>query len=155
MINIEFNKVFSDSFDTFKALNNLSTTQASETSSGTPSSIWQILNHLTIWQDFQLKNLKGIASVDIQEANTWAEEKNVTEEKLLQERIALFHTQIEQIKMEVSQLSITDKDIEKKLKTIQDVSVHLSFHLGEIVLIRRQLGHYPKPSEMKAFLAND
>ncbi len=152
---IKFDKIFSDSFDTFKALDNLNTTQASVTSSETPSSIWQILTHLTIWQDYQLKKLKGISTGNIQEVDTWTEVKNVTDQKLLNDRIALFQKQIEQIKIETNQLSVRHKNIEEKLKIIQDLTAHLSFHLGEIVLIRRQLGHYPKPNEMKEFLTND
>ena len=39
------------------------------------------------------------------------------------------------------------------MKIIQDLTVHLSFHLGEVVLVLRQNGQYPMPSEMNAFLA--
>jgi hypothetical protein len=52
-------------------------------------------------------------------------------------------------------MTTKQKDIEQKLKIIQDLSIHLSFHLGEIVLIMRQNGHYPMPNEMKNFLAID
>ena len=43
--------------------------------------------------------------------------------------------------------------MKQKLKIVQTLSVHLSFHLGEIVLILRQNGHYPMPHEMQAFLS--
>ena len=34
------------------------------------------------------------------------------------------------------------------------MSNHLSFHLGEIILMRRQCKTYPMPEEMKLFLAS-
>jgi hypothetical protein len=44
-------------------------------------------------------------------------------------------------------------DIQVKLNTIQEITNHLSFHVGEIILIRRQMRNFPLPGEMKKFLA--
>lgn len=70
MSHVNFNKIFADSFEDFKVFENLDASQASMSSSGAPNSIWQILNHLIIWQDYLLKNLKGIPTPDINEMNT-------------------------------------------------------------------------------------
>ncbi|MBK8634751.1 MAG: hypothetical protein IPN72_14765 [Saprospiraceae bacterium] len=56
------------------------------------------------------------------------------------------------VKAKLTKMTIEQKDIEQKLKIVQDLTVHLSFHLGEIVTIMRQNGHYPMPNEMKSFL---
>lgn len=52
----------------------------------------------------------------------------------------------------ISELDIADPHINQKLKLIQDLSVHLSFHLGEVILMRRMAGTYPLPHQMKDFL---
>jgi uncharacterized damage-inducible protein DinB len=147
-----FGNVFSDSFDTFKAFDNINTEKASLTNTNTPKSIWQILNHLITWQEFQLNKLKGVEKQNINELDTWIKEKAVSDHKLLLENIKKFHSQIDQIKLLTNQLTTETKKIEEKLKIVQDLTVHLSFHIGEIILIMRQNGHYPMPNEMKMFL---
>ncbi|RAU84420.1 DinB family protein [Pontibacter arcticus] len=149
-----FDKIFFDSFDTFKVLQNMDVSKASLQYVNTPKSIWQILNHLIVWQESQLNKLKGLDSTDIEELDTWKTDPVVRDQGLLQQIINTFNNQIEQIKNEIQSLSIESKDIENKLKIVQDLSVHLSFHLGEMILQLRQNGHYPMPSEMTEFLAS-
>ncbi len=149
-----FDKIFSDSLDTFKVFDDMDVSKASFQAVNTPKSIWQILNHLVVWQEYQLKKLRGLDATDIQELDTWRTAPVVRDQRLLQQIINTFNDQIEQIKNEIQALSTESCDIEKKLKIVQDISVHLSFHLGEMILQMRQNGHYPMPSEMKEFLAS-
>jgi len=149
-----FDNVFSNSFDTFKVFDDINIEKASLTHTNTPKSIWQILNHLITWQEFQLNKLKGIEKQNINELDTWIKEKSVSDHKLLLENIKKFHNQIDQIKLLTNHLTTETKKIEEKLKIIQDLTVHLSFHIGEIILIMRQNGHYPMLNEMKMFLAD-
>lgn len=149
-----FDMIFSDSFDTFKVFNSLDVSKASFQSANTPKSIWQILNHLIVWQDFQLNKLKGSDLCSIDEWDTWKTAPSIQDQELLQQTIHVFHSQIEDIKTEVSLLTIESNNIQDKLKIVQDLSLHLSFHLGEMILQLRQNGYYPMPSEMKEFLAN-
>lgn len=93
-------------------------------------------------------------SVCFRLADTWENDPVVRDQRLLQQTINTFNNQIEQIKSEIQTLSTESNDTEKKLKIVQDLSVHLSFHLGEMVLQMRQNGHYPMPSEMKEYLAS-
>jgi uncharacterized damage-inducible protein DinB len=144
-----FDNVFSDSFDTFKVFEDINVGKASLTNTNTPKSIWQILNHLITWQEFQLDKLKGIEKQNINELDTWIKETAVSDHQLLLENIKKFHNQIDQIKLLTNQLTSETKEIEQKLKIIQDLTIHLSFHIGEIILIMRQNGHYPMPNEMK------
>ncbi len=149
-MNIE--SLFLDSFNTFKVFNKLDIQQASLTNNNSPKSVWQILNHLIIWQDYQIKKLCNNDTKDINEIDTWGADKNITDQSILNENIAKFEKQIKNIKVELGKITTDPKDIEQKLKIVQDLTVHLSFHLGEIVLIMRQNGHYPMPSEMQSFL---
>ncbi|MDQ3394434.1 MAG: hypothetical protein M3512_10040 [Bacteroidota bacterium] len=149
---MNFDKIFSDSFDTFKVFHDLDLSKVSLTNLKTPKSIWQILNHLIIWQQHQLNILKGIDAADINELETWLNETSATDHESLTNALKILHGQIQSIKLEITTLTIKSKHIEEKLKIIQDLSVHLSFHLGEIVLMMRQNGHFPMPTEMKLFL---
>ncbi len=149
-MNIE--SLFSHSFDTFKVFNKIDIQQASLTNNNSPKSVWQILNHLIIWQDNQLNRLGDTTTEDINEIDTWGADKNITDQSILNDNIAKFEKQIENVKVELGKMTMDQKDIEQKLKIVQDLTVHLSFHLGEIVLIMRQNRHYPMPSEMQSFL---
>jgi len=149
---MKLDSLFVDSFDTFKVFNKLDIQQASLTNNNSPKSVWQILNHIIIWQDYQLNKLYDITTEDINEIDTWVTDKSVADQSVLNDNIAKFEKQIKKFKVELTKMTTDQKDFEQKLKIVQDLTVHLSFHLGEIVLIMRQNGHYPMSSEMKAFL---
>ena len=150
---MDISQLFKDSFDTFKVFDNLTIKQASQTLDNTPKTVWQILSHLTIWQDYQLRLLSDeFLSQSINEIDTWTEEQSVQNQGLLDEKVHEFKRQIDSIKSVVSSLKMADFGYEIKIKIIQDLTLHLSFHLGEIVSLRRSCGNYPWPNEMKEFL---
>jgi hypothetical protein len=148
-----FKFLFSEAFDTFKVFENLSFDIVTQITPGIPKTVWQILNHLIIWQESQLLLLKGEApEKPITEMETWIKTEVPTGQNEIDNAVSIFDTQLFKIKIIVSTLSLKQTDIEFKLKTLQDMSNHLSFHLGEIILIRRQCKNYPMPEKMKAFL---
>ena len=150
---MDISQLFKDSFDTFKVFDNLTIEQASQTSDNTPKTVWQILNHLTIWQDYQLRLLRNeFVNQSINEIDTWTEEQSVLEQGLLDEKINEFKSQIDSIKSEVNSINMAGMGHEIKIKIVQDLTLHLSFHLGEIISLRRTHRNYPWPNEMKEFL---
>jgi len=153
MNKLDFEDIFFDSFDTFKVFDNLKLDQVNQTSLNTPKTVWQILNHLIIWQQDQLIMLNGKADLlSINETETW----NVTcpeEQGIVDNTVSTFKNQIKIIKAIITSLTIETTDIQLKLKCILEIANHLSFHLGEIILIRRQMKNFPLPDEMKKFLA--
>lgn len=151
---MKLDSLFADSFDTFKVFDNLNTEQVSLTNNNSPKSVWQILNHLLIWHDHQINQLLGKGASDINETDTWLADKTIADQHILTESITKLKRQIETVKTIIATFTFDQKDIAEKLKVVQDLTIHLSFHLGEIVLILRQNGHYPMPHEMKAFLAS-
>ena len=151
-MSLDFNKIFAGAFDTFKVFDNLSINQASETLTNTPKNIWQILNHLIIWQAYQIALIQGKVTAHINESQTWATGPEIAEQNKLNTSINIFNTQIEVIKNELGKLIPDGDSISIRIKLFQELASHLSFHLGEIILIRRQLRNYPMPDEMSAFL---
>ena len=148
-----FKTLFQNSFDTFKAFENLNVNETGNTPANAPKTIWQILNHLIAWQGHQLKQIKNIEQViDIDEEATWVSASNAATQNELNNSVSLFKKQLSQLESETESFNIDDKDIVRKLKLAQDLSVHLSFHVGEVILMRRMAGTYPLPHETNAFL---
>src|SRR5437879_1092584 len=154
MSKLDFEAIFADSLDTFKAFDDLDLQIVNNSLPDTPKNIWQILNHLIIWQQYQIEILSGQAPVqNIAETETWFENNHIVDLHLVNSAVATFKDQINDIKALISILTIETPDIQAKLKCIQDIAAHLSFHLGEVILIRRQQKNYPMPDEMGTFLS--
>ena len=149
----DFGYVFGSALDTFKAFDDLTVANSGDHGPAFPTSTWQILNHLVAWQAYQLSQLRGEApSRPISETDTWHGEKTPPSEAVLRATVEAFKNQLAAIGSEVSRLPATGNALADKLKIVQELSVHLSFHLGEVVLMRRVQGSYPLPHQMKAFL---
>jgi hypothetical protein len=146
-------QVFTEAFDTFKAFDTLTVADAGVHPFPFPATIWQILNHLIQWQAYQLQLLEGIESIqNIREADTWIREQAPHSAEALEKAATQFKQQIADLQDAIIRWNGTEQIDTAKLKQIQEVSLHLSFHLGEVVLIRRVTGSYPLPHQMKAFL---
>jgi hypothetical protein len=146
--------VFAQSFDTFKAFKNLSLEKL-EQPIPFPNSLWQILNHLIMWQEWQLGILSSEEVPLFDESRTWIAEKYPASQQLLDQAIDIFHGQLKAVQHEITRLSNSVNDQPSAWKIIQEMSLHLSFHLGEVVLIRRLMKDYPLSHQMKEFLTQE
>jgi hypothetical protein len=148
-----YQALFAHSFDTFKVFDNLTLGEISNTPVNSPKTIWQILNHLIMWQNYQLTQLKNIQqNIELNEEATWIDDQNPPGQQELNNALAIFKNQHQQLAEEISAFDSNDIYIDQKLKIVQDLSVHLSFHVGEVILMRRMAGTYPLPHQMKDFL---
>jgi hypothetical protein len=148
-----YQALFAHSFDTFKVFDNLTLGEISNTPVNSPKTIWQILNHLIAWQNYQLTQLKNIQqNIELNEEATWIDDQNPSGQQELNNELAIFKNQHQQLAEEISAFDSNDIYIDQKLKIVQDLSVHLSFHVGEVILMRRMAGTYPLPHQMKDFL---
>jgi hypothetical protein len=148
-----YQALFAHSFDTFKVFDNLTLGEISNTPVNSPKTIWQILNHLIEWQNYQLTQLKNIKqNIGLNEDATWIDDQNPSGQQELNNALAIFKNQHQQLAEEISAFDSNDIYIDQKLKIVQDLSVHLSFHVGEVILMRRMAGTYPLPHQMKDFL---
>ena len=148
-----YQALFADSFDTFKVFDNLTLGEIANTPTNSPKTIWQILNHLIAWQNYQLTQLKNIQQcIELNEEATWIDDQNPSDQNTLNTALIIFKDQQQQLAEEISTFDSNDLYINQKLKIVQDLSVHLSFHVGEVILMRRMAGTYPLPHQMKEFL---
>ncbi|HEX8429622.1 DinB family protein [Hymenobacter sp.] len=152
MMQIDSGKLFANALDTFKAFDNLTIESSGLGQEQFPTSVWQILNHLIRWQASQLGELQGIPPAQpINEVTTWISQRAPSSEALLQEAVAQFNGQLAALHTELDHIAGTE-GAAGKLKIIQEVALHLAFHVGEVVLVRRLQGSYPLPDQMKSFL---
>ncbi len=150
-----FENLFSEAFDTFKVFENLTCSIFTKQLPDTPKTFWQILNHLIIWQENQISLLTDDKlTKSITELETWIEAEQPTDQADIDNAVSIFNAQLQTIKAIPSILSSQHADVRFKLKKLLDMSNHLSFHLGEIILMRRQCKTFPMPEEMKLFLAS-
>nr|WP_294950434.1 hypothetical protein [uncultured Mucilaginibacter sp.] len=146
-----FQSIFLNSFDTYKVFGNLTIHENAPT--GAPKTTWQILNHLIAWQKYQLEMLKGDTPAALDEHATWIAQKQPENHAQLKDAVSLFYNLIDDIKLEITSFDSDDVNLTEKLTIVQNLSLHLAFHVGEVVLMRRITGNYPMPQEMSAFLA--
>lgn len=145
--------LFEQAFDTFKAFDNLTVSSSSAEQQAFPASIWQILQHLLVWQTHQLAHLQGTASAEVfDEKRSWEAVRVPPSEAALHAAVTQFKHQLVDLQTWAREAKGNEQQVLAQRLILQDVALHLSFHLGEVVLMRRLLGSYPLPAHMPAFL---
>ncbi|TSD67455.1 DinB family protein [Inquilinus sp. KBS0705] len=148
----QYQNLFEGAFDTFKVFDNLTVAEAANVPANAPKSIWQILNHLVVWQRYHIACIKNIEQCfELDEYESWIETQ-VDNQQALDGLVATFYRQQQQVIDAIATFGAKEPYLQKKLKYVQELSVHLSFHVGEVVLMRRMYGNYPLPHQMKEFL---
>lgn len=153
MNTFNFNYIFKDAFDTFKVFETITIEVSGILTESHSKTIWQTLNHLIIWRTHLIQKLTNIElDTHFNESKSWLIQSKPNNKKQWDSKLNEFNLQSVKIKTLINSLNFSDSNLEEKLKLILDSSTHLSFHLGEIILIARQKNKYPQPSEMKEFL---
>lgn len=154
MLPADRRRLFEQAFATFKAFDQLTVASCSWEQLAFPTSIWQILQHLLAWQAHQLAQLQGaVLPESFDEKRSWEAARVPPNEAALQAAITQFNRQLADLQTWVS---VAEGDAQQVLLQgviLQDVALHLSFHVGEVVLMRRLQGTYPLPAHMQEFLS--
>jgi hypothetical protein len=153
MMSTDNQRLFEQAFDTFKAFDNLTVANSSAEQQAFPATIWQILQHLLVWQAHQLAQLQGIASAEaFDEKRSWDAARVPPSEAALQVAVTQFKHQLVELQGWASEAKGDTQQVLARGLVLQDIALHLSFHLGEVVLMRRLQGSYPLPAHMQEFL---
>ena len=145
--------LFEQAFATFKAFDNLTVTSSSAEQQAFPANIWQILQHLLGWQTHQLARLHGTASEEVfDEKRSWEAARVPPSEAALQAAVTQLKRQLVDIQTWANEPTGDAQQVLAQGVILQDIALHLSFHLGEVVLMRRLQGSYPLPAHMSEFL---
>lgn len=116
-----------------------------------PYSIYQLVKHMTYWQDFLLlaaQDKRPALPAHVRES--WPEEECPGSEEEWRQMIQYFLQGIEQACM-IAQTVQLDKPLESwpgetPGGMLRNIASHNSYHLGEIVLIRRLFSAWPPPT---------
>jgi hypothetical protein len=120
---------------------------------GVTHSLFQLLNHLIFWQDWVVNWLDGNnPHIPETAADSWPGSEGPANEEVWREAIAQFTSGVEALNRRSKQGDlfskvVVSKGIEKsRIEMFHTIASHNSFHLGQVVFLRRMLGAWPPPS---------
>jgi uncharacterized damage-inducible protein DinB len=116
--------------------------------SGSPHSIFQILNHLTFWQDWVIKWLDGgKPTVPKHASGGWPGKPEPSSAKEWEAAVRGFEKGLGDMNRRIRAVDLLSKRGKKtRLEMLRAIASHNSYHLGQAVLLRQMLGAWPPPS---------
>ncbi|MFX1318004.1 MAG: DinB family protein [Promethearchaeota archaeon] len=142
-------------YDVLKALRGITAEDAQKRPVANDRSIWHQLYHIVFWHDITLQVIedKDIDWKAIQDTD-WPTDDTKLTEKGWEDLVESFENHVVQLK------EIAEKaDLDKILKGLGNTPLgrgiiiefqHNSYHIGQIVLLRKILGIWPPPEDEKA-----
>jgi uncharacterized damage-inducible protein DinB len=123
---------------------------------GYPHSICQIVGHMNFWMDYELRRIRQEdPPYPKHAADSWPSNSSAANDAEWKQIVARFGTSIE----ELSALAQADQELLNRevkathpvhhqqsssvLAVLWQTAVHNSYHVGQIVLLRRLLNHWP------------
>lgn len=134
-----------------RALEGLTWRQSGSLVAQSPHTIWQLLQHLNYWQDRFISRIEGLKVLPAKSSDDgWAFPVAPQNENEYKQEVGKLLTGIsyitETLLRETGDLSCSKGDYPHGYGVIRAMASHQSYHLGEIVLLRRILGLWPPPS---------
>ena len=115
---------------------------------GLPHSIFQLLNHMSYWQDWVVKWLDGAdPPIPKHASGSWPGSPGPASSKEWQRAVRGFRnglTKLDRQSREGDLLATRGKH--SRLGMLQAIASHNSYHVGQVVLLRQMLGTWPPPS---------
>ena len=142
--------------DPIACVEDISAELASQVVEGYPHSIWQIVEHMSYWMEYDLGKIAGENPVCPDRAiESWPSHPDPVTEAGWQKTVKKF------VALLVRMATLSESDQETLEKTVENVgptnsprtsnihrmlwqvAVHNSYHVGQIALLRRQLDTWP------------
>ena len=133
-----------------KALDGLKLDISGKKVINTPYTIWQLLTHLNYWQVKFLQKLEGReVSFSINWEDGWEESLNAANQEILDRKIINLLGSIEKatdILLSECDKIEPHKYYQDKFDVLQAMASHISYHLGELIILRRMFGEWNAPT---------
>jgi len=128
---------------------------ACRTLEGYPHSIWQIVSHMNYWMDYELRRISGEEPVyPTHAAESWPSPSRMLTESEWQQVVALFAASIDHLSaLAKAGAEFLNREVKpaqavpgqppySALDVLWQLAMHNSYHVGQIVLLRRMLNHW-------------
>ncbi|EIT86420.1 hypothetical protein A374_05641 [Fictibacillus macauensis ZFHKF-1] len=132
-----------------RALSDLDEALVGKEIEGVPYTIYQLVWHMNYWQTFLLQYLEGKQPERPKSVTeSWPEQKAPTSEEW-QRTLAAFLNGLDQAISYAKSLPLDEGvnffPTESNAGILRNIASHNTYHLGEIVLLRRLFGAWPPP----------
>jgi len=130
-----------------KVLDGLDWERAGARPEDSPHSAFQIVNHLVFWQDHALAWLAGEKPpTPAHDAESWPGPERPADPAAWEDAPARFAADLERLRRHAAEDDLAARRGPKTvLYILQIVAAHNSYHFGQVVLLRQQLGAWPPP----------
>lgn len=131
-----------------KVLEDLNIETAGKEINNSPHTIWQILKHINYWQYKFISYIKDESTPrSLTAKEGWSFPSSPANNEELEREIKIFSHSLE-VMENLNERGLNDKA--QRYKTgydvLQAMASHISYHIGEIVILRRIIGSWPPPS---------
>lgn len=115
---------------------------------GTPHSIFQLLNHITYWQDWAVKWVDGrTAPLPKHARGSWPANVGPANQKEWDRAVQTFLRGLAKLKRQARKMDLLSKRGDStRLRMLRTIGSHNSYHLGQVVVLRQMIGKWPPPS---------
>jgi uncharacterized damage-inducible protein DinB len=117
---------------------------------GAPHSIFQLVNHLVYWRNLYLSGMtQSQMSGPPTAADGWPGAPSPASAEAWDAAVAMFtsghHDVLTAIDADDPLAGVPAHEPTKRANVITTIAIHTSYHVGQIVLLRRQLESWPPP----------
>lgn len=115
---------------------------------GEEHSVFQLLNHLSYWQDWVLRWLDGEdPGVPEHASGGWPGDEKPRSLEDWEQALEHFKKGVDELKSRSHVMDLLAVRGDKSpLEMFTSIALHNSYHIGQVVLLRRALGAWPPPS---------
>ena len=134
--------------DTESVFASLNWKLAGKRPANSPHSIYQLLTHMLYWQDWVLEWLDGGDPPTPEHASgSWPGKAGPSSRKEWDQAVQRFRNGLAALTRHTRVADLSAKNGAKsRLEMLQTIASHNSYHAGQAVLIRQQLGAWPPPT---------
>ncbi|YCI27144.1 DinB family protein [Paenibacillus sp. Z6-24] len=133
-----------------KALSDIDLELSGRTVQGVPYSIYQLVSHMNYWQEYMLAHVRGEQPERPQNVSeSWPQESQaideITWQQLLDDFLHGIDTACELARTVDLSAGLKHFPGETAAGLLRNIASHNTYHLGEIVVLRRLAGKWPPP----------
>ncbi len=141
-------------------VHDLSIELAGSTVSGFPHTVWQILKHLNYWMDYELARIDGHeVALAFSGAASWPAESKPVSKTEWHNEVLLFSERLQALvrlaqssaavpnRPPETSMSAGDQEANSVEAVLGQTVAHNSYHVGQIVLLRRSLNAWPPKAQ--------